>query len=84
MQVIQFVRHFENALEGIAPESLTPETHFHTIPQMDSLGLLCLLAMIDCEYDVQVPGMSIKACVTLADVYDFVTSKQAEKALKAA
>jgi acyl carrier protein len=84
MQLIQFVRNFENAIEGIEPESLTPETHFHTIPQMDSLGLLCLLAMVDCEYDVQVPGMRIKACVTLADIYDLITAKQAEKTLKAA
>jgi acyl carrier protein len=84
MQADQFVRNFENAVEGIEPESLNPKTEFHSIPQMDSLGLLCLMAMIDCEYDVQIPGASIKACVTLEDIYNLVASKVAEKAPKAA
>jgi acyl carrier protein len=80
METIQFVRHFESAIEGIEPESLTPETRYHEIPQWDSLGLLCLLAMIDCEYGVQVGGMELKTCETLADVYDLVRGKSQLKA----
>ena len=80
METIQFVRHVESALEGIEPESLTPETRYHEIPQWDSLGLLCLLAMIDCEYGVQVGGMDLKKCETLADVYDLVREKGQLKA----
>ena len=80
MEVEQFVRHFENAVEGIDPESLTPQTQYHRIPQWDSLALLCLLAMIDCEYEVQVPGMELKQCDTLEDVYKLVVAKKALKA----
>jgi acyl carrier protein len=80
METIQFVRHFENAIEGIEPDSLTPETLYHQIPQWDSLGLLCLLAMIDCEYGVQVGGMELKRCKTLGDVYDLVREKSQLKA----
>ena len=80
MEVEQFVRHFENAVEGIDPESLTPQTQYHRIPQWDSLALLCLLAMIDCEYEVQVPGMELKQCDTLEDVYILVVAKKALKA----
>ena len=80
MGVHQFVRNFEGAIEGIEPDSLAPETHFHTIPQMDSLGLLCLLAMIDCEYDVQVRGAKLQGCTTLSELYDLVMSLKAEKA----
>ena len=76
MHLEQFVRHFENAIEGIAPESLHPETEYHKIAQWDSLALLCLLAMIDCEYDVQVGGMELKACATLRQVCDLVMSKK--------
>ena len=75
MQADQFVRHFENAIEGIAPNSLTPETRYHSLAQWDSLALLCLLAMIDCEYSVQVPGMELKGCDTLRDIFDLVASK---------
>ena len=80
METIQFVRHFESAIEGIEPESLTPETRYHEIPQWDSLGLLCLLAMIDCEYGVQIGGMELKKCETLADVYVLVRDKSQLKA----
>ena len=76
MQIDQFVRHFENAIEGITPGSLNAETHYHKIAQWDSLALLCLLAMIDCEYDVQVGGMELKACDSLRQVYDLVMSKK--------
>lgn len=80
MEVQQFVRHFENAVEGIEPESLTPQTQYHRIPQWDSLALLCLLAMIDCEYEVQIPGMELKQCDTLEDVFQLVIAKKALKA----
>ena len=80
MQVDQFVRHFENAIEGITPESLNPEAEYHNIPQWDSLALLCLLAMIDCEYDVQIPGMELKACDTLRDVFDLIGTKRLAQA----
>jgi acyl carrier protein len=80
METIQFVRHFESAIEGIEPESLTPATRYHEIPQWDSLGLLCLLAMIDCEYGVQIGGMELKKCETLADVFGLVQEKSQLKA----
>ena len=75
MEIHQFVRHFENAIEGIEPDSLTPDTKYHLLTQWDSLALLCLLAMIDCEYNAQVPGMELKSCDTLRDLFDLVCSK---------
>ena len=80
MEVDQFVRHFEAAIEGITPGSLTPETEYYKIPQWDSLALLCLLAMIDCEYDVQVGGMELKGAATLAEVYKLVEAKKLNSA----
>ena len=80
MEADQFVRHFENAIEGLEPNSLTPDTQYHKIPQWDSLALLCLLAMIDCEYDVQVGGMELKTCDTLRDIYGLVAAKKLNQA----
>jgi len=76
MDITQFVRNFENAVENIEPNSLSPDTQYHKIKQWDSLALLCLLAMIDCEYEVQVPGMALKQCDTLQDVFDLVCSRK--------
>lgn len=80
MEVNEFVTNFENAIEGIEPGSLSPATQYHKIEQWDSLALLCLLAMIDCEYDVQIPGMELKACDTLQDVFNLVQAKKLAKA----
>ncbi len=80
MEADQFVRHFENAVEGIEPNSLSPDTQYHKIPQWDSLALLCLLAMIDCEYDVQVGGMELQTCDTLGDIYKLVAVKKRNQA----
>lgn len=80
MEADQFVRHFENAIEGITPDSLTPDTQYHKIPQWDSLALLCLLAMIDCEYDVQIGGMELKTCDTLRDIHTLVAAKKLNQA----
>lgn len=76
MEADQFVRHFENAVEGLTPGSLNPDTQYHKLAQWDSLALLCLLAMIDCEYDVQVGGMELKTCDTLGQVYNLVAAKK--------
>lgn len=76
MEINQFVRHFENAIYGIEPNSLVPETRFREIEQWESLALLCLLAMIDSEYSVQVGGQELKQCETLRDIFDVVTNKK--------
>ena len=75
MEIQQFIRHFEDSIEGIEPDSLAADTRYHLLAQWDSLALLCLLAMIDCEYDVQIPGMELKSCDTLRDLFDLVASK---------
>lgn len=80
MEVDQFVRNFENAIEGVEPNSLTPDTQYHKIAQWDSLALLCLLAMIDCDYEVQVGGMELKTCDTLRDIYALVAAKKLNQA----
>lgn len=76
MEINQFVTHFENAIEGIEPGSLNPDTPYHKLAQWDSLALLCLLAMIDCEYDVQIPGVELRSCDTLRDLFNLVSARK--------
>ena len=68
MDMQNFIENFENAIDGIAPGSITPETEFQKLPQWDSLALLSLLAMVDGEYGVQVSGQTVQQCVTVADL----------------
>ena len=76
MEINQFVHNFENAIWGIKPDSLTPDTRFREIEQWESLALLCLIAMINSEYGVQTGGAELKQCETLRDIFDLVASRK--------
>ena len=80
MEINQFVRNFENAVWGIDPESLNPDTRFREIPQWESLALLCLIAMIDSDYGVQIGGAELKQCETLREIYQLIEDKKLSKA----
>ncbi len=76
MDTAAFLRQFENAIEGLTPGSMRPETVLRELPQWDSLALLNILAMVDMEYGVQVSGLEIQACRTLQDLADLVGRKR--------
>lgn len=72
MQSEDFIKNFENAIDGIAPGSITPETEFQQLAEWDSLAFLTLLAMIDEEYNVEIEGARIHACRTIQDLFEII------------
>jgi len=70
-----FIRNFENAVEAIEPNSLTPETAFTELPEWDSLAALSILAMVDAEYDTEISCKELRGCRTLHELFDVVKSK---------
>ena len=77
MDLLQFTRHFESAIESVTPGSLQPVSEFrHEIAGWDSLAALSVLAMIDAEYEVTVKANDFIACETIADVYKLVEAQK--------
>jgi len=77
MDLLQFTRHFESAIESVTPGSLKPVSEFrHEIAGWDSLAALSVLAMIDAEYDVTVKANDFIACETIADVFKLVEAQK--------
>jgi acyl carrier protein len=74
--VDEFVRNFENAVEGIEPGSLTPEVEFRSLQGWDSLAALSILAMVDAEYETAISGNELKQCKTLQNLFDVILSKR--------
>ncbi len=73
MDINEFVKNFESAIESIEQGSLSPDSEFRTvIPGWDSLIALSVLAMIDAEYDVTIKANDFIACEKISDVYDLV------------
>lgn len=75
MEISEFIKHFENAIEGLEPGSISPETVLSDLPQWDSLALLTTLAMIDSEYEVQLSGAEIQQCRLVGDLITCVADK---------
>lgn len=74
MNMEEFIRNFEAAIEGVEPGSLTSDSEFRgVIPGWDSLAALSVLAMIDAEYDVTIKANDFIACDKISDVYNLIT-----------
>lgn len=74
--IASFVNHFESAIDGIEPGSVSGDTVLDSIPVWDSLALLSVLAMADAEYGVTVSGVEVRGCKTVADIHKLILSKK--------
>lgn len=74
--VDEFVHNFENAVEGVEPNSLNPDVKFKDIDEWDSLAALSILAMVDAEYETEISGNELRTCDTLQQLFDVVRSKR--------
>jgi acyl carrier protein len=78
--VDEFVRNFEEAVEGVEPNSLNPDTEFTSLEEWDSLAALSVLAMVDAEYETEISGNELRKAKTLRDLFSIVQSKRAATA----
>jgi acyl carrier protein len=74
MDIKKFVKDFENALDNVDGGSLSAETKLQSIKQLDSLGVLSIIAMMHKQYNTKIKGSDIKAAQTIADLYSLIQS----------
>lgn len=75
MQIEDFIKNFEESIEGLDPGSVKPDTVFRDLPQWDSLAVLTTLAMIDAEYEVSVSANELAECATIFDLFEIVKER---------
>ncbi len=76
MEINDFLRKVEDAIDNVEQNTLTAELKFQTdLEAWDSLAALTLLAMIDSEYNVVISGEEITSCETLNDLFETVKNK---------
>jgi acyl carrier protein len=68
----EFIKKFEDAIDGSQPGDITPDTNFRELGYWDSLSLLSILAMIDIDYNKQLTVEDLKNCITVKDLYDLI------------
>ena len=75
MDYDKFLGNFTSAIEGIESENVSLDSKLHSLKAWDSLAILNILAMVDCEYSVQISGIEINAAVTVRDIAKLVEQK---------
>lgn len=71
-----FIKNFVNQWDETEPEVFTPDCEFHKLEEWSSLTGLAILNMVAKKYGVKVAPMELKNCVTIADLYNLIHSKQ--------
>lgn len=72
----EFIKNFANQWDDTEPEVFTPECEFHELDEWGSLIGLAIMNMIAKKYGVKIAPAELKACVTIADVYNLIQSRQ--------
>ena len=71
-----FLKKFAEQFEETDPNEIKVNTAFKKLDEWSSLIALCLIAMIDEEFDVTLKGDDIRNAETVEDLYNIVVSKQ--------
>lgn len=76
MEMNQFIENFAAQFDETDASEFTATTVFHDLDEYSSLIALSLIAMVDEEYDVQIKGDDMRACVTIEDLFNVVKSRK--------
>lgn len=75
MELNEFIEKFAEQFDDADVGSLTAETKFREIEGYTSLVALLIITMIDEEYNVTVTGDDMKKQITIADLFNLVSSR---------
>ena len=76
MNISQFLKNFEDAIEELAPNSITEQTNPQSLSVWDSVSILCIQAMLDTEYKIQLSGEELNSCQSVQELFDIVKNKK--------
>ncbi|MFI3296131.1 MAG: acyl carrier protein [bacterium] len=72
MEIKEFVVNFAEQFDGADIETFNASTKFREQEEWSSLVALSIIAMIDEEYDISIPGEKLRELDTIEDVFNFI------------
>lgn len=75
MELNDFVTVFANQFDETDPEEIQASTQFHDLDEWSSLIGMSIIAMAKTEYGKTITGAELRACNTVEDVFDVISSK---------
>ena len=77
MDINEFLAHFAEQFEETDADQIKTDTKFKDLDEWSSLMALCVIAMVDEEYDVTIKGNDINGSDTIEDLFNIVKSRKA-------
>lgn len=75
MELNDFVTVFANQFDETDPEEIQASTQFHDLDEWSSLIGMSIIAMAKTEYGKTITGAELRACNTVEDVFNVISSK---------
>lgn len=72
----EFIENFVEIFDDLDFATLSGDTEFRQLEEWDSIAGLSVIGMIDEEYGVTFNADDMRACRTIADLYNRVQSKK--------
>ena len=72
MELINFVNDFSSEFIETPKTIFNSETNYKELPEWDSVLALSIISMIDDNYNKRISGAELRACNTIADLYNVI------------
>lgn len=72
MDLIKFVNDFSSEFIETPKTIFNGETNYKELPEWDSVLALSIISMIDDNYNKRISGAELRACNTIADLYNVI------------
>ncbi len=72
----EFIEKFAEIFDDVDPATLSGDTNFRELDDWDSIAGLSVIGMVDEEYGVTFGAEDMRACNTIAYLYNRVQSKK--------
>ena len=74
MEIDAFIASFAEQFDDTDASEITANTKFRELDEWSSMLALCVMAMVDEEYDVQLSADEMRSADTVLDLFDIVKS----------
>ena len=75
MELNDFVTVFANQFDETDPEEIQASAQYHDLDEWSSLIGMSIIAMAKTEYGKTITGAELRACNTVEDVFNVISSK---------
>ena len=74
MEINEFIEKVADLFEDTDKSEIQANTKFKELDEWSSMLALCVMAMVDEEYDVQLSADEMRSADTVLDLFDIVKS----------